>query len=88
MVFLKKNIPILYLMFKNNKAISELWHVLHYEQYGNTGCGVFKKGIQNQKDFWLKINCSHIFEFWELEQWRAVKNCNWESFQKIKLFKN
>ena len=25
-------------------------------QYGNTGCGVFKGGIQNQKGFWLKIN--------------------------------
>ena len=24
--------------------------------YGNTGCGVFKGGIQNQKSFWLKIN--------------------------------
>ena len=23
-------------------------------QYGNTGCGVFKGGIQNQKSFWLK----------------------------------
>ena len=26
-------------------------------QAGNTGCGVFKKGIQNLKGFWLKINC-------------------------------
>ena len=26
--------------------------------YGNTGCGVFKGGIQNWKVFWLKINCS------------------------------
>ena len=25
-------------------------------QYGNTGCGVFKGGIQNQKGFWAKIN--------------------------------
>ena len=24
--------------------------------YGNTGCGVFKGEIQNQKGFWLKIN--------------------------------
>ena len=28
------------------------------EPYGNTGCGVFKEGIQNQKGFWLKINIS------------------------------
>ena len=26
--------------------------------YGNTGCGVFKGGIQNYKGFWLKNNCS------------------------------
>ena len=26
--------------------------------YGNTGCGVFKRGMQNWKGFWLKINCS------------------------------
>ena len=26
--------------------------------YGNTGCGVFKGGIQNLKLFWLKINKS------------------------------
>ena len=25
-------------------------------QYGNTGCGVFKQGVQNQKDFSLRIN--------------------------------
>ena len=24
--------------------------------YGNIGCRVFKGGIQNLKDFWLKIN--------------------------------
>ena len=37
-------------------------------QYGNTGCGVFKGGIQNQKDSWLEINCSQMkllnFENW------------------------
>ena len=36
--------------------------------YANTGCGVFKGGIQNQKGFWLKINCSQMkllnFENW------------------------
>ena len=29
-------------------------------QYGNTGCGVFKGRLQNQKGFWLKINCSEM----------------------------
>ena len=28
---------------------------LQNQDYGNTGWGVFKGGIQNQKDFWLKI---------------------------------
>ena len=36
--------------------------------YGNTGCGVFKGGIQNYKGFWLKINCSQMkssnFDTW------------------------
>ena len=27
-----------------------------YHDYGNTGCGVFKRGIQNLKDFCLRIN--------------------------------
>ena len=25
-------------------------------QYGNTGCGVFKRGVQNKKDFCIRIN--------------------------------
>ena len=29
---------------------------MDYRHYGNTGCGVFKRGIQNSKVFWLKIN--------------------------------
>ena len=36
--------------------------------YGIPGCGVFKGGIQNQKYFWLKINCIQMklpnFENW------------------------
>ena len=28
------------------------------ERYGNTGCGFFKRGIQNYKGVWLKINFS------------------------------
>ena len=26
------------------------------EKYGNTGCGVYKRGVQNLKDFFLGIN--------------------------------
>ena len=29
-------------------------------QYGNTGYGVFEGGVQNWKDFWLKINIPNI----------------------------
>ena len=29
---------------------------LDFLYYGNTGCGVFKRGIQNWKDFCLRIN--------------------------------
>ena len=36
--------------------------------YGNTGCGVFRRGIQNQKYFCLRINLPQRkllnFEFW------------------------
>ena len=28
--------------------------------YGNTGCGVFKEGMQNYKYVWLEINCSQM----------------------------
>ena len=41
----------------NYQIVHSRWY-LH--TYGNTGCGVFKGGIQNQKGFWLKINCSHM----------------------------
>jgi hypothetical protein len=39
----------------NSQAIGNLNQVVGY---GSTGCGVFKGGIQNQKSFWQKINCS------------------------------
>ena len=31
-----------------------------YKHYGNTGCGIFKRGIQNLKDFCLRINCQNL----------------------------
>ena len=30
-----------------------------YDPYGNTGCGVFKPGIQNWKSFYVRINIPH-----------------------------
>jgi hypothetical protein len=38
----------------------EIMWVWMYSYCGNTGCGVFKGGIQNYKGFWLKINCSQM----------------------------
>ena len=35
------------------KMRSEFWQAV---KYGNTGCGVFKRGVQNSKDFCLRIN--------------------------------
>ena len=32
------------------------WNKSKDIQYGNPGCGVFKRGIQNKKDFCIKIN--------------------------------
>ena len=38
------------------------------QAYVNASCGVFKGGMQNQKGFWIKINCSQMkllnFENW------------------------
>ena len=56
------------------------WAIYRYvnlAQYGITGCGVFKAGIQNWKGFWIKINYSQRkllnFENWifssSLEGW-------------------
>ena len=45
------------------------------KDYGNTGCGFFKEGVQNLKDFWLKINCS---------QMKLLNFEDWASFRKIK----
>ena len=38
--------------------------------YGNAGCGVFKRGVQNLKGFWLKINFSQI-RLSNLENWSS-----------------
>ena len=45
--------------------------------YGNTGCGVFKGGIQNLKGLWLKINSIQMklpnFENWSNGELSAEK---------------
>ena len=45
--------------FVNSSFHSEYSHSTVSEQviyYGNMGCGVFKRGVQNWKDFCLRIN--------------------------------
>ena len=46
-------------------------------QYGNTGCGVFKGGIENQKGFQLKINSNKMkvlnFENWGSNRLSKIK---------------
>ena len=48
--------------------------------YGNAGCRFFKGGIQNQKEFWLKINSS------QMKSLNFVNWCNWLSFHVAKNF--
>ena len=35
-------------------------YVFGHGNYGITGCGIFKAGIQNWKGFCIKINCSQM----------------------------
>ena len=53
-------------------------NIMAYLHYGNTGCGVFKPGIQNQKDFCLKINIP-IRKTLNFENWISM---GLRSFQK------
>ena len=41
---------LIYIVAKNRTKVTELPH------YGNTGCWVYKQGVQNWKDFCPKIN--------------------------------
>ena len=41
---------------KEKKRARKINIMINQEQYGNMGCGVFKQGIQNYKDFCLIIN--------------------------------
>ena len=47
--------------------------------YGNTGCGVFKRRIQNSKGFWLKVNITK-------ENHRILKIEVMVSCQKLDIF--
>ena len=47
------------------------------DAYGNTGCRVFKQGVQNWKEFWLKINLGKEMNF---ENW-----CNGEMSKSAKI---
>jgi len=45
---------------KNTLKVT-FWHILTNCQYGNTGCRVFKRGVQNYKDFCIRINIPKDF---------------------------
>ena len=54
----KKTVEVVFfyaISFGNSKSCQSLIHWHDYDQYGSTGCQVFKRGIQNYKDFSLKI---------------------------------
>ena len=49
------------------------------EDYGHTGCGVFKRGVQNLKDFYLRINIPNR-KLLNFENW-----CNREVSKSAKI---
>ena len=52
--------------FANNSLIYgqvALHEIASYKYYGNTGCGVFKRGIHYQKDFWINGELSKAPKF-------------------------
>ena len=58
--------------------------------YGNTGCGVFKRGVQNQKDFCLRITYIYVYIladlgfFLDCEYQGGVKPTVFGIFQDLK----
>ena len=65
----------------SNLQGKSLFHWLYPKitYYGNTGCGVFKRGIPNSKGFWLKINCSQIKSFFACNGEVSKSAENWLS---------
>ena len=55
-----------------NQESSGSHHAIVGSHYGNTGCVVVKGRIQNQKGFWLKINCSQK-KLLNFENWSTGK---------------
>ena len=40
-------------------------------QYGNTGCGIFKGGLKNEKSFGLKIQMKIQMKLLNFESWSS-----------------
>ena len=55
---------------KSQLVSDEMSNLITHNHYGNTGCGVLKRGTQNQKGFWLKINCSQM-KLLDFENWSS-----------------
>ena len=53
LLWLRKNITN---MFMEHLSTNQISFYPLFSDYGNTGCGVFKRGKQNQKDFCIKVN--------------------------------
>ena len=51
---------------QTQRFVSSTGNISHY---GNTGCGVFKQGVQNQKDFCLRINIGTQSRLLNYENW-------------------
>ena len=59
---------------------SQYSKIVKLTTYGNTGCEVFKGGIQNEKGFWLKINCS------QTKSLNFANRCNGEVSKSAKIW--
>ena len=72
---------------RNHQKYIDYWYQLQKmfkpnvcTYYGNTGCGVFKRGIQNWKDFCLQINPKEfltLFDTSPLHQFSKFNNFLW-----------
>ena len=57
---------------------------LCYTVYGNTGFGVFKQGVKNQKGFYLRINIGTQQKLLNFENWVDGR----QKFSKIRVLKS
>ena len=76
----KTSVPAFFFFFTNCIHLANSNDPVNY---GIPGCGVFNGGIQSQKGFWLKINCSQM-KLLNFENWT---NGEPQQLAKIRVFK-